>query len=297
MFTEQVLVGELDIYRTEGLIIGEKDFMHVETTSVESRQCLELFNGLPKKRNKKGLFSVLESHGRTIAATERGFFKELKKCIRKYPAYESPHPSERLNSFIVRHYAGPVKYTTGDFLEKNDDSLPEEVELLFKSSKHQVVSSFASLHAARRDKAMARQKRLLTMSRRNPSVSNAFTVQIKELANELSKSGCHYIRCVKPNPTLYFGINEGGLSSLSNNEQVIDEVSPMLTHDLVMNGCGNKLYHVCSRKHASISLAIALKEVARVGVKANEGIALALHEWASLRWCTIQRPSHRRTAI
>lgn len=224
VFTEQVLVGELEIYRSEGLIIGENDFFHVETTSEESRECLRLFNGVPKKRNKKGLFAVLESQGRLISATEKGFFKELQRAIKKFPAYEAPHASERLNSFIVKHYAGPVKYTTGDFLEKNDDSLPEEVEMLFKTSKHPIVSSFARLHAARREQAMARQKKLLTRSRRHPSVSNAFTVQINELADELSRSGCHYIRCVKPNPTLYFGINEGGVSSLANNELVIDKV-------------------------------------------------------------------------
>jgi len=48
-------------------------------------------------------------------------------------------PDKFSTKFLVKHYAGPVTYNTENFIEKNKDTVNEQVERIMKSSSLSVI--------------------------------------------------------------------------------------------------------------------------------------------------------------
>lgn len=65
------------------------------------------------------------------------FLEKLHKNLEKTPRYEKPRLSKV--DFGVEHFAGKVTYTVTGFLDKNKDTLQDDLKLACLSSKESLV--------------------------------------------------------------------------------------------------------------------------------------------------------------
>lgn len=53
--------------------------------------------------------------------------------------------SEKEGNFIIKHYSGPVAYSIKDILSKNTDKVPNEISLIFSTSKNKFLQSLINI--------------------------------------------------------------------------------------------------------------------------------------------------------
>jgi myosin heavy subunit len=88
----------------------------------------------------------------------------------------------------VVHYAGNVIYETAGFLEKNRDTLTDDlVEMVQKSRMPLLLELFPKAGTG------------MSTADKKASLSKQFQKQLHDLMTTLNNTEPHYIRCVKPN--------------------------------------------------------------------------------------------------
>ena len=97
------------------------------------------------------------------------------------------------HEFVLRHYAGSIKYVATGFVEKNTDKLPSDAQsLLVASSVPLVASLFAADATGGGGGGRGGGKRGAG------TVSGAFSESLRELSRTLESSRSYFIRCVRP---------------------------------------------------------------------------------------------------
>jgi myosin heavy subunit len=91
----------------------------------------------------------------------------------------------------VKHFAGQVVYTSENFLDKNNDSLHNDLQQLLYVSKRRFISNLFPVQEE--------DQKGFQISRRFKSVSSRFASQLEQLMSVLGKTTSHFIRCIKPN--------------------------------------------------------------------------------------------------
>jgi myosin heavy subunit len=98
----------------------------------------------------------------------------------------------------VRHYAGDVSYDVTGFLDKNRDTLQDELlDLLYDSNNSFIGDQLygegkQEREEIRKDKGGTRKKSSIT-------VAQKFKDQLTALVQTLTNTVPHYVRCLKPN--------------------------------------------------------------------------------------------------
>ena len=123
--------------------------------------------------------------------------------------------------FLIRHFAGAVCYETQQFIEKNNDALHQGLEFLMMESKNTFLKGLFSGGGGGETevvKAPSLKKASLELkggSKAKPSKLNFISVgthfrqQLNQLMEKLSRSGTHFVRCIKPNARMISGLFEG----------------------------------------------------------------------------------------
>ncbi|XP_032136640.1 LOW QUALITY PROTEIN: unconventional myosin-XIX [Sapajus apella] len=98
-------------------------------------------------------------------------------------------------SFIVVHYAGPVRYHTGGLVEKNKDPIPPELTgLLQQSQDPLLLGLFPTNPKEKTQEELSGQSRAPVLT-----VVSKFKASLEQLLQVLHSTTPHYIRCIKPN--------------------------------------------------------------------------------------------------
>ncbi|XP_013374789.1 PREDICTED: unconventional myosin-XIX isoform X2 [Chinchilla lanigera] len=98
-------------------------------------------------------------------------------------------------SFIVVHYAGPVRYLTAGLVEKNKDPVPPELtELLQLSQDPLLTVLFPTQPKEKTQEEPPGQSRAPALT-----VVSKFKASLEQLLLVLHSTTPHYIRCIKPN--------------------------------------------------------------------------------------------------
>lgn len=180
MFASNVFVTLIDEYSREGL---------VENLSYETNtDILELIHG------KVGILATMNEECIRPGGSDVEFvFKALnqnKSSARMF----TTKLFTRLQ-FGIRHYAGPVVYTAGNFCATNKDSMPVDLIKIAQQSPNKVIA-FQEDGMPTGDAASTHRSR--TNMTKNTVVSK-FRTQLNSLMKTLSATSVRYIRCIKPN--------------------------------------------------------------------------------------------------
>ncbi|TMW63387.1 hypothetical protein Poli38472_002328 [Pythium oligandrum] len=200
-FNQHVFVYEQEVYVEEGIDFSRLAFQ-------DNGPCLDLIDKKPM-----GILPLLDEQamlGRR--ASDENFIQKLHQTHAiqgKIPDgttvyYSKPRFAN--DQFTIHHYAGEVTYNVTGFLEKNDDSLHNDLISLMHSSECEFVRKLFPVAApaaagaaapggARRlQRATGGTKMTGTMT-----VGRKFRDQMAELMQELRATAPSFVRCVKPN--------------------------------------------------------------------------------------------------
>jgi myosin heavy subunit len=106
-------------------------------------------------------------------------------------------------SFGIHHYAGKVMYDADQFVTRNQDTLPTDLQDLCMKSDNFIIASDPDAETARAAaeasgggrSAPKRQKSNIVA----PTVWGKYKTQLQSLMTNLRKTNSRYIRCIKPN--------------------------------------------------------------------------------------------------
>jgi len=214
-FNHQIFVLEKVAYDAEGIdssVINFKD----------NQSVIDLIKAKPS-----GLFITLEEH---CLMNRKADNKALLRTYYTIQSESFSKPRFGEESFVVKHFAGDVEYQVGDFIEKNNDALSDELLNILKKSANKFVADLmkependeeaevdgqgdevSSLPTPPPSRAQAMRERQSVMRRRTTNggggkgmaalntVSFVFRHQLDMLTATLRKTTPHYIKCIKPN--------------------------------------------------------------------------------------------------
>ncbi|KAK4304536.1 hypothetical protein Pmani_023513 [Petrolisthes manimaculis] len=128
-FNMHVFQYEQEEYQRENIRWTNIDFQ-------DNVECLGLIRGKPL-----GLLCILDDQCSFPAATNETFLQKINTVHKDNKYYEIPYKRE--SAFIIRHYAGKVKYQINDFREKNLDLMRPELICVLKNSQYSIVREVA----------------------------------------------------------------------------------------------------------------------------------------------------------
>lgn len=197
-FNTHVLQSEAELYLREGLSQG------IRSTFVS--------NSLKRQAGGAGgsagldtitpaeaveeILELIDEEAHRLNGSDLGLNRRIQQQLGASRALRMPHPSKRSEQFIIAHTTGHVTYTVGNFLEKNDDSLPEDSLRVLQRVDNSILVD------AIRTKRSADLKHGGNGRSKHVSVSRKFALQMDELIAALEATSCSYVRCIKPNPIM-----------------------------------------------------------------------------------------------
>ncbi|XP_019729440.1 unconventional myosin-IXa-like [Hippocampus comes] len=124
-FNQHIFKLEQEEYRAEGISWHTIDY-------IDNSSCINLISKKPT-----ALFHLLDEECNFPQASNQTLLDKFKRQHEGNSYIEFPAVMEP--AFIIRHYAGKVKYGVKDFREKNTDHMRPDVVALLKSSKNAFI--------------------------------------------------------------------------------------------------------------------------------------------------------------
>lgn len=168
-------------------------------------------------------FKALDEEGRIPKGTSRTWFEKMRRNV-KSPFISYP-PRRVGDIFVIKHYAGDVDYNANGFLEKNIETINNDLVGTMSSSTDPIVfrmfmrdtmtganggsnsrppsppqSPFGNnSNSFNKTDTITPPRKQSTGSLNNKSLSWRFSNQLGSLIGMLKKSQSHFIRCIKSN--------------------------------------------------------------------------------------------------
>ncbi|KAM4593104.1 unconventional myosin-IXAa isoform 4-T6 [Odontesthes bonariensis] len=130
-FNQHIFKIEQEEYRAEGISWRNIDY-------IDNTGCINLISKKPT-----ALFHLLDEECNFPQATNQTLLDKFKRQHEGNSYIEFPAVMEP--AFIIRHYAGKVKYGVKDFREKNTDHMRPDIVALLKSSKNAFICSLIGI--------------------------------------------------------------------------------------------------------------------------------------------------------
>uniref|UniRef100_A0A7N8XGD1 Myosin VC n=1 Tax=Mastacembelus armatus TaxID=205130 RepID=A0A7N8XGD1_9TELE len=152
---------------------------------------------------KMGILDLLDEECLFPQGTDQSWLQKLYSYLDANHLFEKPRLSSQ--AFVVQHFADKVEYQCKGFLEKNRDTLYEELVDILRDSKFPFLVNFFREEAQRtvmgkgvkvkpaRPRVKPANKQLRT------SVGEKFRSSLSLLMETLNATTPHYVRCIKPN--------------------------------------------------------------------------------------------------
>jgi len=221
-FNQQIFVLEKELYEKEGLPIDVITFR-------DNQPVIDLLEKKPS-----GIIPLLE---------EQSLLSRKPNTSQLITSFNKPHDGKHPNyqkarfgneDFVIKHFAGDVQYSGDALIEKNNDSLHDDLRILITNSTNEFlvntmteykregksgylvsVNDF-TLHddpEADDDEDAASSKTKLAASN---TVTSVFRSQLTKLVSTLTSTEPHYIKCIKP--------NSSKSASTANDELVLEQL-------------------------------------------------------------------------
>ena len=136
------------------------------------------------KQNPIGIFTLLDDTSNFPQGNDEKFLAKLAEHHSQHAHFQM---GGRSNSFIIKHYAGDVEYQTTGMVDKNKDTLYNDLINLAQATASPLLPQLFPESATADDK------------RRPTTAGFKLKTSCQELVAALSTCHPHYIRCIKPN--------------------------------------------------------------------------------------------------
>ena len=168
------------------------------------------------------MFAICDEQVRFPKATDITLIHKLYEKCSSHSRFFAGSKEKADNVFIVKHFAGPVKYSSISFLEKNQDVVRPELANVAQNSSSELVCELADFF--RIDDALLNKANPLAVRKqssrnieptkgsaqvtgltrssyhnRTKTLGGEFRGQMEELMSNINTTAPHYIRCLKPN--------------------------------------------------------------------------------------------------
>mmetsp|Transcript_1780 Transcript_1780/g.3219 ORF Transcript_1780/g.3219 Transcript_1780/m.3219 type:complete len:1233 (+) Transcript_1780:517-4215(+) len=187
----------LDIFRSVQLEYEYEGIELGEVTYKDNADVLTLIEG------RMGLISVLNEECVRPKGNDNAFVTKIS-AVNKDSEVLFRDRFFQDWEFGIKHYAGAVVYDANNFVTKNMDTLPDDLNECRKESSNSIVSAEIVRNiGSGRPKTPASTKRPDLLKKKSSIVSatvwTKFKNQLTELMANISETRTRYIRCVKPN--------------------------------------------------------------------------------------------------
>ncbi|XP_021947488.1 unconventional myosin ID isoform X2 [Folsomia candida] len=192
LFIELVLKQEQEEYRKEGIQWTHIDYFN-------NQVICELIE-LPHK----GIIAIMDEACLSVGnVTDKTLLEHMDKSLKGHPHYTSRQllPSDKTlvhaQDFRIKHYAGDVTYSIENFMEKNKDTLFQDLKRLMFNSKNPIISGMFPDGA----------QDITKTTKRPVTAGTVFKNSMIALVKILESKEPYYVRTLKPNdmksPTLF----------------------------------------------------------------------------------------------
>ncbi|KAJ2713792.1 Myosin type-2 heavy chain 1, partial [Coemansia spiralis] len=209
-FNRHVFKLEQEEYQREQL----KDWTFVDFQ--DNQPCIDLIEG------KLGVLALLDEECRLQQGSDGNFAEKL--IAQHAPAPGSGggqkaaaaaffrKPRFGADAFTIRHYAHDVEYAAEGFVEKNRDTVPDEIQNVLRASTGPLLPLLLGGTGDGEDEEQQQQPssagaaagqrpagRLSVRAARKPTLGTVFKHSLASLMETIEATESHYIRCIKPN--------------------------------------------------------------------------------------------------
>ncbi|KGL95677.1 Unconventional myosin-Vb, partial [Charadrius vociferus] len=202
LFNLHVFKLEQEEYVTEEIPWVFVDFF-------DNQPCIELIEG------RLGILDLLNEECKMPQGSDGSWAQKLYQTHLGSSYFQKP--KRPTDAFVVCHFAGKagkavvVEYQCDGFVEKNRDTVPEELVGLLRASKFALLTELfleegdgpISLQSRRSSgpRMVGRPSRrsLPGSQKSKKSISSQFKASLNRLMEMLGSTTPHYIRCIKPN--------------------------------------------------------------------------------------------------
>eukprot|EP01006_Ploeotia_vitrea_P036084 TRINITY_DN65964_c1_g2_i4.p1 TRINITY_DN65964_c1_g2~~TRINITY_DN65964_c1_g2_i4.p1 ORF type:complete len:1194 (+),score=255.37 TRINITY_DN65964_c1_g2_i4:390-3584(+) len=162
---------DMDECRAEGVDVTMIEFP-------DNTPCLKLIT------DKMGIIALLDEQCALGKGTDEAFLADVVSNHSKHPFFEKKTLAK--TSFIIKHYAGDVSYEVAHFLEKNKDTLKDDMKVIMRASKSPFIAGLLPAPVEKSGKKI--------------TVGGFFKSQLFQLMDIINSTNPHWIRCIKPHP-------------------------------------------------------------------------------------------------
>ena len=155
------------------------------------------------------IMSLLDEECALGNGTDEAFCQKAISTFEKLPNFD--YPKTQRGAFVVRHYAGDVKYTIEGFRLKNKNTTKDSLRDMLRDSSKAFVGNLV-VHADELQVIAAEEAAASGVAGKKggATVSSFFKTQLVRLMSEINRTHPHWIRCVKPHsakkPRMFHGL-------------------------------------------------------------------------------------------
>jgi len=193
-FNNHIFAMELAEYEAEGISADAIDYS-------DNKELLEdLLLG------KTGVLKLIDEESRMPRGSDESMLTKFHHNLEKYKTYTRPRGNAP--EFTIVHYAGAVTYLVDGFLDKNRDTLADDLVAVMRLSANKMINELFGGEGGAKTKKAKNKKDLRKSVKRvradrdknnKATTSQGFTKSLGELMVEMDSAAPHFIRCIKPN--------------------------------------------------------------------------------------------------
>lgn len=183
-FAEHVFKLEQELYVKEQIAWTFIDFS-------DNTPTIEMIEG------KLGILSLLDEESRLPSGSDQGYVNKLFQQFGT-PNHKAIFSKPRFSqsAFTLHHYATDVTYESEGFIDKNKDSVPDEMLGVLQASEDGFLKVVLKKEEPPAPVAAATTARAVV---RKTTLGSVFKASLISLMDTINSTNVHYIRCIKPN--------------------------------------------------------------------------------------------------
>ncbi|KAI8609855.1 P-loop containing nucleoside triphosphate hydrolase protein [Chytriomyces sp. MP71] len=162
----------------------------------DNQPCIDLIE------NKLGILALLDEESRLPSGSDKSlitkYYQHFGGATQKF--FEKPRFGQ--TSFTIKHYATDVTYEIDGFIDKNKDTVSDEMMAALNDSQLEFLKEVCTVEVS---PALAVQEVSFGTKGgrggppKKPTLGSIFKASLVDLMSTLRTTEVHYIRCIKPN--------------------------------------------------------------------------------------------------